>query len=208
MGLSCVSSFSFDRCCHSLVIHAFFLFGSRPLAFRLISTVVFSHISICESFCIDRSGCRHQRLGVGTVENIMSIQLFHRTPRCAYAVAQPHEHSDIDRSDIYSQESSFEIRLGKSSNSAMFIRQSRKRTILLCVWNLCSWVALKKNVKSARILWIITKVCSNQRLLPGLLKKCQKQKALEKLDAETLCSWSSDMECYAKKRVERLRSYD
>ena len=49
--------------------------GSRPLAFRLICTVDFSHISICESFCVDRSGCRHRRLGVGTVQNIVSIQL-------------------------------------------------------------------------------------------------------------------------------------
>ena len=32
------------------------LHGSRPLAFRLICTVDFSHISICESFSFDHSG--------------------------------------------------------------------------------------------------------------------------------------------------------
>ena len=38
------------------------------------------------------------------------------------------------------------------------------------------WAALKENVRSARILWIITAVCSNQGFLPGLQKNCQKQK--------------------------------
>ena len=33
------------------------------------------------------------------------------------------------------------------------------------------WVALKENVREASIImWIITEVCSNQGLLPGLLK--------------------------------------
>ena len=36
-----------------------------------------------------KTSCRHSCL--------------HRTPRYAYAVAQPHEHSDIDQSDNYSQ---------------------------------------------------------------------------------------------------------
>ena len=38
------------------------------------------------------------------------------------------------------------------------------------------WVALKENVRLARILWIITEVCSNQGFLAGLQKNCQKQK--------------------------------
>ena len=38
------------------------------------------------------------------------------------------------------------------------------------------WVVLKENVKSARILWIIEEVSSNQGFLLGLQKKCQKQK--------------------------------
>ena len=42
---------------------------------QTVCTVVFSHIPICESFCIDRSGCRHQRLGVRTLQNIVSTQL-------------------------------------------------------------------------------------------------------------------------------------
>ena len=37
-------------------------------------------------------------------------------------------------------------------------------------------VALKENVRSARILWIITEGCSNQGFLPGLQKNRQKQK--------------------------------
>ena len=38
------------------------------------------------------------------------------------------------------------------------------------------WVALKENVRSARILWIVTEICSNQGFLPVLQKNCQKQK--------------------------------
>ena len=83
VGLPCVSSFSFDRCCHSLFIQVHLLFGSRPLASRLICIYCFSHISICESFCIDRSGCRHHKLGVGTakhrVDTVSSIG--HRVKR-------------------------------------------------------------------------------------------------------------------------------
>ena len=47
---------------------------SRSLVSRLIFIVYFSHISICESFCLDRSDCRRQRLGVGTVQSIVSTQ--------------------------------------------------------------------------------------------------------------------------------------
>ena len=38
---------------------------------RSVCTLVFSYSSICESCWIDRSGCRHQRLGVGTDQNIV-----------------------------------------------------------------------------------------------------------------------------------------
>ena len=51
------------------------------------------------------------------------------------------------------------------------------------------WVALKENVRLTRILWIITKVCSNQGFLPG--------------DAEAIPSQSCDMEGHAKECVER-----
>ena len=36
------------------------------------------------------------------------------------------------------------------------------------------WVALKENVRSARIFWIITEVCSNQGFLPELWKNNRK----------------------------------
>ena len=42
--------------------------------------------------------------------------------------------------------------------------------------NMFIWVALKENVRSARILWIVTEICSNQGFLPVLQKNCQKQK--------------------------------
>ena len=70
------------------------LLGSRPLASRLICIVDFSHTSICESFCLDRSGRRHQRLGVGTVQSIVSTQL----PSSTLAVsAHPHIHGVAGR---------------------------------------------------------------------------------------------------------------
>ena len=65
------------------------------------------------------------------------------------------------------------------------------------------WVALKENVKSVRILWIITKVCSNQGFPPRLHKKLPATKATGKPDAETISSWSYDMEGRAKKCAER-----
>ena len=64
------------------------------------------------------------------------------------------------------------------------------------------WVALKENVKLARILWMITEVCSNRGFLP-VLRKNTRNKATGKLDAETISSWSYDMEGPAKKCVER-----
>ena len=65
------------------------------------------------------------------------------------------------------------------------------------------WVALKENARLARVLWIITNACSNQGFLLGQWKIYQKQKATEKPDAETISSWSCDMEGHAKKGVER-----
>ena len=54
----------------------------------------------------------------------------------------------------------------------------------------CSFVlvALNENVRSARILWTITEVFSNQGFLLGLLKNPE-TKATVKPDAETISSW-------------------
>ena len=52
----------------------------------------------------------------------------------------------------------------------------------------------------ARILWIITEVCSYQGFLPVLQKNYQ---ATEKPNAETISSCSCDMEGHVKKCVER-----
>ena len=87
------------------------------------------------------------------------------------------------------------IRLGRSSELRMFIRYSRKRTMLVCVcgrfkaltkesiWasqhhssTMFIWVALQESVRLARILWIITGKCPNQGLLPVRQKNDQKQK--------------------------------
>ena len=65
------------------------------------------------------------------------------------------------------------------------------------------WVALKENVKSVRILSIITDVRSNQGFLPDY-RKIAKNKSTEKFDTETTSSWSYDMEGHAKKCVERF----
>ena len=43
------------------------------------------------------------------------------------------------------------------------------------------WVALRENVRLARILWIITEVRSNQGFMPGLQKNDQKQMSRRKL---------------------------
>ena len=64
------------------------------------------------------------------------------------------------------------------------------------------WVALKENVRSAMILWIITEVWLNVGFLPGLQKKSE-TKATGKPETNTVSSWSYDMEGYAKKCVER-----
>ena len=56
---------------------------------------------------------------------------------------------------------------------------------------------LKENLRSARIMWIIRKLCSYQGFLPGPTR------ASGKPDAETVSSWSYDMEGHAKQCVER-----
>ena len=64
------------------------------------------------------------------------------------------------------------------------------------------WVALKENVRSARMLWIITEVCLN----PGSLQELQKMPettATGKPETYTISSWSYDMEGHAKNCVER-----
>ena len=62
------------------------------------------------------------------------------------------------------------IRLGKSSWKTL-IWESQHHSLTMFVW-----VALKENVRLVRILWMITKTCSNQGFLPGLQKNCQKQR--------------------------------
>ena len=64
VGFVCVSSFSFNSCFQSVVIQMHMLFGSRPLAVRLICSVV-SLISRFVKASADRSGCRHQKFKVG-----------------------------------------------------------------------------------------------------------------------------------------------
>ena len=68
-------TFSVKGCLTRLVGDSAFVAWLKPLSSRLICIVDFSHISICERFCIDRSGCRYQRLGVGTVQSIVSTKL-------------------------------------------------------------------------------------------------------------------------------------
>ena len=55
---------------------------------------------------------------------------------------------------------------------------------------------------SKDIVWKIDEVCSNQGFLLELWK-IPETKATEKPDAETISSWSYDMEGQAKKCVER-----
>ena len=66
------------------------------------------------------------------------------------------------------------------------------------------WVALEENAKLARISRIITEACPNQGFLLVLWKKYQKTRAPGKSDADTISSWSCDMEGHAKKCVERF----
>ena len=62
------------------------------------------------------------------------------------------------------------IRCGKYSWKTL-IWENQHHSLTMFIW-----VALKENVRYARILWIITQVCSNQGFLPGQQKNCQKQK--------------------------------
>ena len=64
-------------------------------------------------------------------------------------------------------------------------------------------VALKENVRLARILWKIREACSTQGFLPTLQKNWPERKATRKPDAETISSWSYDMGGHAKKCVDR-----
>ena len=65
-----------------------------------------------------------------------------------------------------------------------------------------TWGALNGNAKQAKILWIVTEVFSNQRFLPRL-QRLPETKATVKPDAETISSWSYDLEGHAKKCVEK-----
>ena len=90
------------------------------------------------------------------------------------------------------------IRHGKSSwKTLIWENQHHSSTMFI-------WVALKENARSARILWIITEVCSNQGFLPGLQKNCQKQKPRWNLMPKRYLHWSYDMEGHAKKCVEDI----
>ena len=70
---------------------------------------------------------------------------------------------------------------------------------------LTSWVP--RTVRTPpQILWIITEVCSNQGFLPRQWKNDLKQRPRGKPDAETISSWSYDMEGSCKElRGKKLR---
>ena len=72
------------------------------------------------------------------------------------------------------------------------------------------WVALEENARLARILWIITKVSLNQGFLLELWK-IPGTKATEKLDADTLSSWSHDIRSawkgIANWQIKQLKNY-
>ena len=83
------SSVSFDRCCHSLLIHVFVAW----LKSRLIC-IVLSVTSRFVNLLPDRSGWRHQRLEVRKSSNHRVDTLAHIYTCSSLAVAQPHEHSE------------------------------------------------------------------------------------------------------------------
>ena len=64
------------------------------------------------------------------------------------------------------------------------------------------WAALKENVRSARILWIIQQYVRIKDFCRGY-RKIARNKGTGKPDAETISSWSYDMEVHAKKCVDR-----
>ena len=59
------------------------------------------------------------------------------------------------------------------------------------------WVAIKENVKQAKVLWTITEPCLNPEFSPGATEKLPCSENLR------ISSWSYDMEGHAKKCVER-----
>ena len=61
----------------------------------------------------------------------------------------------------------------------------------------------ERECQISRDVVIITAVCSNQGFLLGATDKLPETKATGKPDAETISSWSYDMEGHAKKCVER-----
>ena len=65
-----------------------------------------------------------------------------------------------------------------------------------------TWVALKENVKSLMTLLQTTEICSNPGFCAGAKEKLP-TRASGKPGAETISSWSYDMEGHAKKCVER-----
>ena len=98
-------------------------------------------------------------------------------------------------SSSWLERSTTSVRLGKFSRKTLIWENQHHSSTLFI------WVALEENVKSARILWIITEVCSNQGFLLEP-KKNYRPELQGKLDAETISSWSYNMEGRAKKCME------
>ena len=65
-----------------------------------------------------------------------------------------------------------------------------------------TWVALKENVKLARILWKIFKSMFESRILLVPWRNLPEAKTSGKLEPSTFSSWSYDMEGHAEKCVE------
>ena len=91
-------SFSFDR--YSQSLYPLFFRGSR-----LISTVVVSHIPICDLFSTVRCGCRHQGLRSENRSRHRVVTVASVGHSSSHTVAQPHELSEIGQSANYSQSS-------------------------------------------------------------------------------------------------------
>ena len=136
------------------------------------------------------------------------------------------------RQDCYG-ESYIGTRLGKSSKLGMLIPLPRERTVLICVWTISNWLGksrtsvrlgkLMKDVNlgeptsffdniyfgsNQRESRIIKDIVANYRdVFESKISAGAKEKlptrASGKPDAETISSWSYDMEGHAKKCVER-----
>ena len=65
------------------------------------------------------------------------------------------------------------------------------------------WVALKENVRLARLFGDNYSSMLESRISAGAEEKSPGTKATGKPDAETITSWSYDLEGHAKKCVER-----